>query len=281
VTRKKLAGAAAVGAATAAAALLIGSTTAVADEEVRSSSAYGVAASGLLPIAPIPAAEWNGGPPVRTELIGLSESDVAGVVALSARVLTAEASEDAAESSVVDVEVVGLLEAKLVRTHCADGEGGLQIVEGTLLGTELPDTSVPNEEIDVSPLVSVTLNNQRRDADGALTVEGIVLKVLPGAGGNLDRPLAADERAALPELGELLGADLPETLTSPRAVADELGGVGGPGRGDALQTIVIGSATCGGDLDEDQDEDGDDGEDEDLPEAPAPEIVEADLPVTG
>lgn len=281
MTHKVLAGAAAIGAATAAAALLIGSTTAGADEPA-GSSAYGIAASGLLPVPPTPHAEWDGGEPVREQVIGLSESNRNTGFVVSARVLTADASEGAAESSVADVVVADVLRAKLVRTYCEDGEGGLRIVEGSILGTELPDTSVPSEEIDASPLLSVTLNEQERGDDGALTVRGIVLRILPGAGGDLDRSLTADEQAGLPALGDLLGTELPPTLTSPRAVADELGGIGRPGgAGGALQTVIIGSSTCGGEADKD-DEDHDAPEEiEKLPEAPAPEIVEADLPVTG
>jgi hypothetical protein len=262
VKTKKAAFAAALGAVTAVSALLVG-TTAAAAGEIAPSSAYGIAASGLFDLDPLPAVESTDGEEVSDELIGLGEGPV------SARVLTAEASANAAESSVADLRVAGLLRAKLIRTHCADGEGGLQIVQGSLLGTPLPETAVPETEIDGSPLVSVVLNGQSRDDDGALTVTGIRLTVLPGAAGNLDAPLDAEDRQALPELGDLFGTEFSGPMQTVGDVVKELGGLD---RVEALQTVVIGSATCSEGVEEDEEE---------LPEAPKPEIVEADLPVTG
>jgi hypothetical protein len=150
--------------------------------------------------------------------------------------------------------------------------------------------------------VKLTLNDQVRHEDGSLTVTGIELTVLPGAGENLDRVLTSDERAALPELTGLLGTELPAVNTVGDLVNGVTEGLGvqvDPSR--PVQTITVGSATCSaGDGDADGagngdddgngngDDNGDDnGDGDDAAEvaavgvAPAPQVMDASLPVTG
>jgi hypothetical protein len=285
VNGKKLAGAgvAAVGAATAAAALLFGSTAAVADEAGPDSSAYGISASGLITVDPIPYVESRDGKPAHDELLKLAPADD-----LSVGVLTVDAKPGAATASVARVNVLGLLKADLVTTSCKGGDGALEIIKGSVLGTKLPENPIAGQKIDVSPLLTVTLGDQTRNPDGSLTVTGIELTVLPGRD-DPKAPLTSDEKAALPGLDKL-GLPVPADAST---VGDVLGGLTGTLTGGrAVQTVTIGSATCGW---YDEHGDGPAGDDHGddagpsapapepaaTPEAPKPEIVKADLPVTG
>lgn len=304
---KKLAGvgAAAFTAATAVTALLLGSTAAVA-QEAASDSAFALSASGLLNIDPISYVESPDGNAAENQLAGIGDVLGENQSAIGVGVLTAEARGGASETSVTKLNLLQLLRADLVRTYCEDGDGGMEIVRGTLLGRDLPETPVPSQVLDVSPLVKLTLNDQVRHEDGSLTVTGIELTVLPGAGENLDRVLTDDERAALPELTGLLGTELPTVNTVGDLVNGVTEGLGvqvDPSR--PVQTITVGSATCSaGDGDDDGDANGagngdddgngngddngdDNGDADDAAEvaavgvAPAPQVMDASLPVTG
>jgi hypothetical protein len=323
VNTKKLAGvgAATFTAATAVTALLLGSTAAVA-QEAAADSAFALSASGLLNIDRISYVESPDGNAAEKQLAGIGDVLGEHQSAIGVGVLTAEARGGAAETSVTKVNLLQLLRADLVRTYCNDGDGGLEIVRGTILGRDLPETAVPGQTIDVSPLVKLTLNDQVRHEDGSLTVTGIELSVLPGAAGELDRALTSDELAALPELTGLLGTELPSASTVGDVVnglTSSLGVQVDPA--NPVQTITVGSATCSAGGDEDGDGgdggngdgdngDGDNGDnggngdgdnggngdgdggngDKDAKDAadtevaglaPAPQVMDASLPVTG
>jgi hypothetical protein len=308
VKTKKLAGAAAVGTVTAVTTLLLGATPALAQEDSTGDSAFALSASGVLDINPISSVESTDGTLVHDELMSIG--DVAGPLEddISVGLLTAEAESNRAESVVKEVNVLDILRADLIRTWCENGEGGLQIVNGTVLGHKLPDTSVPSEEVDESPLVKVSLNDQKRNTDGSLSVTGIELTVLPAPElENVQEQLSAEEQAALSVVGELAGtAHLGGAADTVEDVVGQLGGVAALD-GD-LQKITIGNASCqegaasgngdeasdgdsgdnGGSDDGDNgdsgDDDGDDsgnGDDSDVKSAPAPSAVQAALPVTG
>jgi hypothetical protein len=308
VNTKKLAGVAAVGAVSAVTTLLLGATPALAQES-STDYAYALEASGALDINPISLVESTDGKLVSDEL--LSIGDVAGKYEddLSFGLLTAEAESHRAETAVKEVNLFNLLRADLIRTWCDNGEGGLQVVNGTILGKKIPDTSVPGEEIDLSPLLKLSLNDQVRHSDGSLTVTGIQLKVLPVAeASSPDEELSKEEKDSLPVLGKLLGKPLDKTANTVRDLTDQLG-VSFDGD---LQSITIGEANCqeGGSADSDGDSNGDDngsgsdddgddngsngdddGDDDgddkggddnsDVKSAPAPSVVKAALPVTG
>lgn len=283
------------------AALLFGASPAFADdEESFVDSAYAISASGLLDIDPLPAGvESVDGEPVSKEVLGLGErTSDAEADGIFVGVLNASAQAGRSEASVARVELLNILRADLIRTHCEDADpdlSGLQIVNGTLLGQPLPETPVPNTEINLSPLATVVFNDQVRNADGSLTVTGVELKVLPGRGDAINETLDADDRAALPVLGDALGVDLGTDLLTENDVVAELTGALGVDLDEALQTVTIGVATCtelvdDGKDDEDYGDKGDDGSDDadetdesddDDTEAPAPTVVEASLPVTG
>lgn len=281
--RTTFAGAAAVGAATAVTALLIGSTAAVADETGPTSSAYGISASGLLTINPTPFAESKDGEPAHDQLLKLEPTKN-----LSVGVLTVDALGGAARTSVAEVDLLGLIKADLITTSCKDGRGALEIVNGSVLGTKLPSHPISGQKIDVSPLLTVTLGDETRNDDDSITVTGIELTVLPGTT-DREAKLTGEERSALPGLSGLLGTPLP---AAPATVGDVLDSLSGPLAGDhAVQVVTIGSATCGAQHGVDNGP-GDDDEHAGTPtseapapaagdEAPKPEVVEANLPVTG
>jgi hypothetical protein len=310
VKTKKLAGAAAVGAVTAVTTLLLGATPAFAqDDDSTGDSAFALSASGVLDINPISDVKSADGTLVHDEL--LSIGDVAGEYEddISVGLLTSEAESNRAETAVKEINLLNILRADLIRTWCDGGEGGLQIINGTVLGQKLPETAVPGKDIDVSPLVKVSLNNQKRLTDGSLSVTGIKVTVLPAPEvADPSEKLDSAEKAALPVLGDLLGKELPVNTDTLGGLVGDLGGLAG---GD-LQTITIGNATCqegaasgsneeaGNDNDGDssKDDNGDDngksdngdddgsgngGNDSDVKAdtAPAPSVVKAALPVTG
>jgi hypothetical protein len=311
VKTKKLAGAAAVGAVTAVTTLLLGATPALAqDDDSTGDSAFALSAEGVLDINPISPVKSADGTLVHDEL--LSIGDVAGKYEddLAVGLLTAEAEANRSETVVKEVNLLGLLKADLIRTWCDNGEGGLQIVNGTVLGQKLPETAVPGKDLDLSPILKLSLNDQKRNTDGSLSVTGIELKLLPGPeAADPEEPLSESEKAALPLVGDLLGKDLPVNTDT---VGDLVGQLGGLTAGGDVQTITIGNATCqegaasgdneeaGNDNDgnssndndsndgDSNDDGGDDdggngGDDTDVKAdtAPAPSVVKAALPVTG
>jgi hypothetical protein len=197
VRNKKIVGAGV--AVAASAALLLAASPAFADEESFVDSAYAFSASGLLDIGPLPAGvESTDGEPVGKEVIGLggrtSDAEANGIFV---GVLNASAEAGRSEASVARVELLDILRADVIRTHCEDADpdlSGLQIINGTLLGQPLPKTPLPSTEINLSPLATATLNDQVRNADGSLTVTGVELKVLPGRDDDVNETLETGPR---------------------------------------------------------------------------------------
>jgi hypothetical protein len=295
VKNKKIAGVGIAGtvAATAVTALLVGASPAMAEENGGFGSAFAISATGLLPIEPMKFVESDG-ELVRDEVLAVGERTELENAGIFVGVLNSAAEAGRAEASVLRLELLDLLRADVFRTFCDGDEGGVELVNGTLLGQKLPDTPVPSTEINGSPLVRVTLNDQVRNTDGSLTVTGLELTLLPGRDDDVNERLTAADQASLPLLGDLLGAELPTNLATEDDVVEQLTGPLGLDLDEALQTITVGSATCGladkdDDVDkdvdkddEDEDSDDDSGEEpEDGGSAPAPVIVEASLPVTG
>ncbi len=295
VNTKKLAGAAFV-AATAATALLLGSTAAVAQEPGPENWAFGIAAAGALTIDPLPWVKAPAGEQAQDQLLGIGDVLGRHEDDLALGVLTAEVRDNLSETSVTELNLLELLRADVVRTYCEDGEGGLQIIRGSILGQQLPEDPVPGQVLDLSPLLRLTLNDQTRHEDGSLTVTGIELSVLPAAEQNMDETVSTEERQLL---GNLLNVDLLDGgADTVREVVDEVTGALGAdlNLSKSLQTVTIGAATCqaGGDGDDNDNGNGDDNADdagddngsEDVaagavPAAPRPQVVEAVLAVTG
>ncbi|MDQ4020671.1 MAG: hypothetical protein M3257_03355 [Actinomycetota bacterium] len=298
---RKLAGASAasVGAATAVVALLLGTVSGNADEDkdIRS-SAFGVAADGLLDIDPTP---YVDAPPDDSE--ALLEVPGEDSELLRIALLKVKAQDFRSQATAVDVEVAGI-NIELIEAKCENGEGDSSIIGGVSdNGTPLPSDPFDGQELDLSPVLSIEFNRQERDGD-KLTVDALVVKLLPG--GDLgtviqqkdldllkkvapkdlkvpstmqevksDNPQAPDAQAdptqpgtpANPaESGPVTLGDLTEKIQSlnpnlvPKADGDD----------DALLEVIVSSASCREERKKDEKPE----------EAPKPKPVEADLPVT-
>jgi hypothetical protein len=249
-------------AATTAAALVIGSAVASADPaDGRPDSAYGLALTGLIPLAPTPLVESRDGEPVsRTKVqIGSLEGG------LGTGLLSVSAEAGRAEATASKVRLQQLLSADLIRTTCEDGSGGLEVVNGVVLGHKVPSGTIHDQTVPLGPLGSMTLGNQMRHEDGSTTVTGIVLTLFPGVT-DPATALTSAQKAAIGNLG--LPGGLSTVGDALNALANEV-----PGAGDAVQTITVGSATCNPYAHPD--------EPGAIPDAPAPTVVPGHLPVTG
>lgn len=264
---RKLAGvsAASVGAATAAAALLLGTVPGSAVSQPSSfGSAYGVAASGALSIDPLPRIA---APPDGEDAL----LEVAGV-----GVLKVAAADHASSATATEVALAQLVDAELIKATCENGVGAVSILNGSIVGTPLPSAPAVGEPVDVSPILSVELNRQTNNPDGTLTVDALVLSLLPGAG--LDDPLRPIQpnrtQGGVPDL------EVPQDVITVRDLLEQLRKLS-PDRTIPLQAesgldVVISSATCGavpGEVPVP-------GEGPAPGPAPAPEVVETQLPVT-
>lgn len=292
--RTKLArvGAAAVGAVTAATTFLFGGPVAVADEQ-RPDQAYVLAAQGVLNIPPTPYVKSVDGKLVEDQLIGIGPINTPFDSHIKADVLKVRAEDNLASAAVTELNVLEILKADAIDTWCVNGKGGLEIIGGSVLGQPLPPTPVSNFKLDLSPVAKLTLNEQTWNDDGTLTVTGIRLELLNGVNQLLKDLLGP----ALPDL--LPNADAAQTLTIGSATCGTAGdgdggngGNGGSGGGDEGS----GSGSGGGSGSGSGDGSGGSGSGSGLaasadgsggpalasgPEAPKPEIVAADLAVTG
>ena len=265
------AGAAAVGAATTAAVLLVGTATASAADGPRPSNAFGIKVDSAVASLPaVPYVEYDG--EKRSEELVGTDGSLKGAP-FSVRLVTAEADEHSAESSVADLNVGGLLKAKLLRTWCDDGDGGLQIVDGSVLGVALPETPAPSLVIPASPLLELTLNQRDEHHDGTATYTGLTLDLVTAG---KDPKAALDEKTqdALPDLAGAL--QLPK-LADAKTVEDLTALL--PAGGSAL-SLTVGSATCGP-ADEETEPARIPEPATGHPEAPKPAVTEYSLPVTG
>ncbi len=280
---RKLAGvsAASVGAATAVAALLLGTLSGSASEEP-TASAFGLAARGLLPIDPTPRVE---APPDGSKaLLEIPGSDSDRDKGIYVALLKVEAEHFRSKATAVKVNILGL-RLRVLEASCDNGHGESSIIgtDGDSTGTSSP---YAGQELDLSPIVKVEFNRQRRDHD-KLTVDAAVVSLLPGDRHgqalsqkdlNLFKSLTAG-KMTVPTMQQLQAAHAKSAAPAgPVTVNDLLGvlkttnpGLLARGDGDALEEIVISSASCQEHHENNQ------GPKE---EAPAPQPVEAHLPVT-
>ena len=281
VNSRKLAGvsAASVGAATAVAALLLGTLPGSAGEEP-TASAFGLAAEGLLPIAPTPRVEAP--PDDQKALLEVPGRNSNGIyIAL----LKVEAEHNRSKATALKVNILGL-RLRVLEATCENGHGESSII-GTDGDSEKTGSPYAGQELDLSPVVKVEFNRQRRDHD-KLTVDAAVVSLLPGdrhkaALSQKDLDLfksLASSKMTVPTMEQLQAAHAKSaTPSGPVTVTDLLGalkvsnpGLTARGDGDALEEIVISSASC-----REEHHENNQGPKE---EAPPPQPVEAHLPVT-
>lgn len=279
VNSRKLAGASAasVGAATAVAALLLGTLSGSAGEEP-TASAFGIAADGLLPIAPTPKVEAP--PDERKALLEVPGPDSRGIyVAL----LKVEAEKFHSRATAVKVDILGI-KLKVLEATCENGHGDSSIIKTDDGGKS---SSPIGQEINLSPILKIEFNRQHRDHD-ELTVDAAVISLLPSdkrnavlsakdlnlfqtvAGNKYKVPTMAQVQDAHTKSGAPAGtpALVTDLVSSLKVLNPSL--VTPTGGHGALEEIVISSASC-----REQHENRPPKE-----EAPPPKPVEAHLPVT-
>jgi hypothetical protein len=280
VNSRKLAGvsAASVGAATAVAALLLGTLSGSAGEEP-TASAFGIAAKGLLPIAPTPYVEAP--PDGHKALLEVPGPNAHGIYVALLRV---EAEHFRSKATAVKVDILGL-KLKVLEATCENGHG-----ESALIKTDDGDgKSSPGvgQALDLSPVVKVEFNRQRRDRD-KLTVDAAVISLLPG--GKLHEKITqkdldlfrslASKKVQVPTMAQVQEAHAKSAAPAGSAptVTDLVNSLKAlnptlatpTGGNEALEEIVVSSASC-----RERHEKRPPRE-----EAPPPKPVEAHLPVT-
>lgn len=230
------AGAATLGAATAVVALVASTTVGFA--ETTTSSAYGIAAEGAIPLEPTPYIESTDGSTQTSNALELPDNPL---VSLTAAELTA--GDDKASVELLDVGVLpigelpeelegafeqlkaalqplcdagnpieqipsnpltdalpgelkdaldpnqlcdalddppsALLELGVVRVYCEGDEGGVRLVDVTLLGQKLPIPEAPEDlpEFPENPLLTVAVNKQVKGDDGSFSVTGLEITI--------------------------------------------------------------------------------------------------------
>lgn len=268
------AGAAGIGAATAVAALLLGTVSGSAAEPT--ASAYGLSAEGLIPIDPTPQVEAP--PDGEDALLELPSP-------LGVGVLKVKAAGHTSSATAVDLDIADLIKAKVIEASCDNGVGDASILGGTVAGSDLPSAPEVGEGLDLSPIAGITTNRQTNNDDGTLTVDALVVEVLPGgqpgaliSEGQLDQLRGLAPNLTVPTMEQLQAEQVPTAAEQPAVpTVDDLltqlqtlnPGLAIPtADGDALLEVVISSATCGP------------AKEEGKKEAPKPKPVETQLPVT-
>lgn len=283
---RKLAGvsAATVGAATAAAALLLGTVSGNAAQG-QVSSAFGIASEGLIDIDPTPFVQSTDGTRQEDSLLG-GGFDEEGLV-VDALVVSAEPGRASSQALEVDLGDDGLglgdtvgddvgddggLSIEVLTTTCENGQGDVEILGGSLGGDELPSDPSEGENLDASPLLEIEFNRQTRNEDGTLTVEGLVVTLLPID--ENDQIRSQDYgllRDLLPTGTDLPAQDSEQAPDNGGELLDLLEGEGlDLGEDEPLLRLVLTSATCG-----------EKGKDKVVPTpAPVPTPTKTNLPVT-
>jgi uncharacterized membrane protein len=280
------AGAAAVGAAAAVVALVAGTTVGFA--ETSTSSAYGVAAEGVLEIEPVPYVESSDGSTKTDSLVELPENPLLNVAVAKVSAGDGQASVKLADVSVLPANVQ-------LPKNLKDLQKAVDQLRGLL--AKPCDASKPKlpEKLPKNPLTDLVVELTKKldpkplcdVIKGRLSVLelGLVEVYCDGDQGGLkiaDVKLLG-HKIELPEAPENVG--LPENpllqLTINKQVADDEDGsfsVTGLELNllDGTQVIKLGNATCGVTDVDDGDED-----DQTPPTATKPAPVTTKLPVTG
>jgi hypothetical protein len=146
------------------------------------SSAFGISATGAVPIPPVPAVSSSASQPTRKSLLEVPANPL-----LQASVLATAASAGHARASVTDLKVAKIgLAAHLITSKCENGSGSSTLIKVVLNGRVLKAGAQPNTTATVGlgtlGSASVVINKQVRDADGRLTVTALELSVPLGPG---------------------------------------------------------------------------------------------------
>ncbi|GAA1238254.1 hypothetical protein GCM10009676_23560 [Prauserella halophila] len=177
---------AALGAGVLSAALVGGALLAPAAGAQTEDSAFGIAADGLIDIAPTPYVEGEGS----EEVVGTNVAGLAGATVLSAEASSNYAYADVANLSVLPGDIGGIpgigeplvaAEGTLSAT-CDNGDLSSQITELSVLGNTIPiDNLAPNTTAVPEALegvAQITLNKQSENTVTAVSIE--LLQGVPG-----------------------------------------------------------------------------------------------------
>ncbi len=151
------------------------------------SSAFGIAATGLVNIPQTPAVTSDAGPHYRSVV------SVPGNPLVRLSVLRARAVPGHADAGVVDLRIAqpttalhrigppAILTAKLITATCDEGTGTSHLVDVRLAGHGLAATAAPNSRL-TAPIrgvgaVQVTMNKQAHNPDGTLTITALEVAV--------------------------------------------------------------------------------------------------------
>lgn len=253
-----------------------------------------VKALGKNVLAPTPYVESPDGDLVKKRLVSIPARDNDPMLSLplsddapmDVGVLEALAEKNHAESRVAALNLGGMggITAKAVSATCKKAEGtteivNLQIVDNDLSG--LVASPAPNTKIGVPGLLEITLNEQNVNSDGSLTVNAVHVAVAPDLS-----PTQLDQlTTALSDSG---GLRTDAGMTKLSALDGLTKGLTGNLRTQARQAqseglvdVIVASATCGNQSDDDDGDDGDDDTPGDNGDAPTPTPIETQHPVTG
>lgn len=146
------------------------------------SSAFGIAANGLINIPETPAVSSESRPHQ------LSIASVPASPLVDVKVIRTRAFPGHADASVVDLKVAraaitpgAVLSADVISARCDDGEGDSRLVNVQLAGHPIEAGTSPNSTLTVPVaglgVVQVTVNKQVRNPDGSVTVTALELAV--------------------------------------------------------------------------------------------------------
>lgn len=164
-------GAAAIGAATTAAVLVLGTATGLAAPGT--SSAFGVSASGLIPIEPTPSVESTDGTEQSDSLATVPLGELGEIA-----VAEVNAGNDTASVHLARVRL-GMegtgIEAKVINVACEGDTGTVNIVDLTVGGEEIvlppPDQNPVNAQVSPVPeVLSIIYNQQMTNEDGTFKI---------------------------------------------------------------------------------------------------------------
>ena len=177
VTRFSAATAAAAGISSVVAAMALAPAPVLADSGAQS-SAFGLAATGVVPIPPTPMVE-SSGPLVTKNLASLPSNP-----AISASLLDVAAQADAAKASVAQVDLGGEMgiKATVLDAACKGNTGNADIGSLQIAGQPQQVAGAPaNTQIQVPPgaqgIVSIIVNKQVPNANGGVTVTALEISV--------------------------------------------------------------------------------------------------------
>lgn len=146
------------------------------------SSAYGIAAAGLINIPRTPWVTSQTRPNTRS-VVSLPGNPLVRFSVLRTRAVPGHAEAGAVDLRIAKAAISpsAVLSAKLITARCDDGVGSSRLVDVRLAGHAIQAGASPNSSLTIPVQglggVQVTINKQVRNPDGSITVTGLELAV--------------------------------------------------------------------------------------------------------